>query len=97
MINFYSLFAEQKLGVPAGWMCHAARVRDGANGAKFIEITGSVCTAKYMAGPRKGAINWSKRDRASERVFILAQDDIETFIAGVATASTPDRSWCRSG
>ena len=37
----------------------------------YVEVTGAVCAATYSRGKREGQINWSKRDRSTERTVII--------------------------
>lgn len=69
-VDWFTLIARDR-GMPEGWMWNSSRHIDGG----FL-VSGAVCTARFQRGPRKGAVNWSKRDRATEREIFISQADV---------------------
>jgi hypothetical protein len=72
-VDWFALIAHER-GMPAGWMWNSSRVLEGSDG--FL-ISGAVCTALFSRGPRKGRVNWAKRDRATEREIFISRADLE--------------------
>jgi hypothetical protein len=70
-VDWFNLISGER-GMPAGWMWYSARAINGG----FLLI-GAVCTATFQRGPRKGTINWTKRDRATEREILITRADLE--------------------
>jgi hypothetical protein len=72
-VDWFALIAKER-GMPDGWMWNSSRVLEGSEG--FL-ISGAVCTTRFTSGPRKGRLNWAKRDRATEREIFISRADIE--------------------
>lgn len=58
--------------LPDGWAWMRASTDDDGH----TTATGAVCPL-FKRGPRKGQRNWSKRDRSTERTFIVPKDEFK--------------------
>lgn len=74
--DIYQLFAATQ-GVPEGWRWFALNVVGDREHGGFL-IKGAVCTAIYARGKHKGEINWTKRDRATERELFASHVQLDS-------------------
>lgn len=86
--DFYNLYAKER-GAPDGWRWYSLQVigdvTDRAN--SVYQIKGAVCTAVYKSGRLKGHTNWTKRDRSTERDYIVTPSAFDEFVAKWETAT----------
>jgi hypothetical protein len=80
--DFWNLLAASK-GVPAGWQWFRLVVADvkAPREKAHSLVTGAVCTERFKGGPRKGGLNWAKRDKRTERTLVIAFAEFDAFIA----------------
>jgi hypothetical protein len=57
--------------MPAEWRAHSVEVTSTT--PEMIQITGAVSPC-FKSGKKKGRRNWSKRDKSTERVFLVHPD-----------------------
>lgn len=70
------LFQEQLTEIvrTPGW--HWYKIRSVGS---FTIFNGAVCTILYKSGPKKGRLNWTTRDKSTEREIILTNGDIDRW------------------
>lgn len=75
-VDFISLQCQRVLGIP-DWEWYSVR----AVPPDVTLVEGAVCRVRYKTGSRKGANNWSKRDRSTDRTMALRSVDMARFRA----------------
>ena len=76
--NHLENHARELLHQPPEWRIHRwQRLPEDAHYGGFTHtaVTGAVCNAVFLRGPRKGPTNWSKRDPDTDRGVIIS--DVE--------------------
>jgi hypothetical protein len=76
MIDFPELIIKKRENLPDNWRVYNYRWLD----SRVMEVTGAVAPL-YVRGPKKGRINWSKKDKDTVRTFILLATELEEGIA----------------
>lgn len=75
-VDWYAMIAKQR-GVPEGWRWNKLEViGDLKDPDRPVLIEGAVCTITFKGGPRKGKLNWSKRDKSTARTFVVTQQQL---------------------
>lgn len=69
-VDIYNIIARER-GAEPEWQWYSLQAvgEDRKNGAALVK--GAVCTATFKSGPRKGETNWAKRDKTTEREFLI--------------------------
>jgi hypothetical protein len=77
-IDFWNLIARER-GMPEGWMWFRLEVVDHRlpRDEAANSVTGAVCLARLKSGPRKGELNWTKRDPSTERTLIITFKEMD--------------------
>lgn len=73
--NPYNRFAIEKASMPVGWCWYKLEAIE--NG---VLITGIVPTAFFRSGPRKGAPNFKKSDKTTERKIFAPNEELKQFL-----------------
>jgi hypothetical protein len=70
----FDLQGQEVTGIPR-WRAYSFRGMDPSS----TLLKGAVCDVVYKSGPRKGRINWTKRDLSTEREIALSQEQVDAF------------------
>ncbi|MFP2898778.1 hypothetical protein [Corallococcus sp. 4LFB] len=81
-VDFWNLIAQRKRGVPEGWRWFSIQGKGHPAPREQCTsiVTGAVCTATFKSGPRKGELNWAKRDRSTERELAIPFPEFDAFL-----------------
>jgi len=76
---FYTMLCRER-GAPADWRWFSLKVlgndyKDRTNGAVLVE--GACAPPNYTRGQWKGTPNWKKRDKATDRQFVITMRDYD--------------------
>jgi hypothetical protein len=71
--DWFSLIAWER-GLPMTWQWFSSAVVDN----HFL-VTGAVCSARFLRGPRKGLLNWAKRDKETEQTIVISRTELAVF------------------
>lgn len=84
--DFYNEIARER-GAPEGWRWYSLQAvgENRKNGAAIVK--GAVCTAVYKSGPRKGTTNWTKRDKSTEREFLITFAEYDARVAAYESST----------
>lgn len=77
--DFWNLYAREKLGVGETWEWYQLRAQEADNETDIVEIRGANRPPPYASGKHVGSPNWNRRDRSTERRFLVAMGDLEVF------------------
>lgn len=77
-VDFWNLIARER-GMPEGWCWFRLEVVDHRlpRDEAASSVTGAVCTTVFKSGPRKGELNWAKRDGSTERTLIITFKELD--------------------
>lgn len=80
--DLWNLLAKTR-GVPDGWKWFRLEVADvkAPRHQSASLVTGAVATERFKSGPRKGEINWAKRDKSTERTLCIPFAEFDAFEA----------------
>lgn len=79
--DFLLMHAREAFNLPANWHWYkleAVGPHESPN--KAILVTGAVVTAIFTRGPRKGSLNFGKRDRKTECTVPISARDHEAWL-----------------
>lgn len=79
-VDFWQLICEER-GVPLGWHWYSLEAIGDSRERGGVLVKGAICTTLYKSGVRKGQKNWTKRDRSTDREFLVTFREHDDFIA----------------
>lgn len=77
--DFWNLIARKRLGISDErwrWMSLEAI---GDDGERHTLLKGGMEGPPFKSGPRKGEVNWARRDRAWDRTLVISMDEYRAF------------------
>ena len=84
-VDFMGLAARQKIGASEDW--GAMKWSSIGVARDMVNVTGAVMTERYKRGPRKGRLNWSKRDKKTECTVTVSSAEIDAAKAAWSLAT----------
>lgn len=79
--DFMRLMCATKASLPEHWVFSGWRRVNFGTPHEALEITGAVVTETFKRGPRKGRLNWAKRDKSTEWSFRFTDAERAAFYA----------------
>ncbi len=74
MLKLAEIYLREKHNLPENWQIFSFKVLDD----KVEELTGAVAPL-YIKGPKKGRVNWAKKDRTTEKTFYVILSEFRAW------------------
>jgi hypothetical protein len=77
--DWINLFCRDRFEVAPDWRWFSWERKEFDQPHEFMLVNGAVCHARFQKGKSAGCTDWKKRDKSTERMFVIRRAELEAF------------------